>query len=56
MLDERIIECPWCWERFGTLVEPGSVEHTLVVDCEVCCRPIELTIGLDGTVRVAREE
>lgn len=35
------ITCPYCWERIDTeeiQYSPEPVE--MVLDCEVCCRPI----------------
>ena len=55
MLDEVTVQCPYCWESFATPVEATDVSHLLVVDCEICCQPIELAVAADGTVTVRRE-
>ena len=42
------ITCPHCGEGFHLPFDPteGSVEF--VVDCEVCCRPISVTVRVHG--------
>jgi hypothetical protein len=45
---EATVQCPYCWEQFTLLVD-GSVDlQEYVEDCEVCCRPIDFTIAVDG--------
>lgn len=41
---EEFFSCPYCFERISMLLDI-SVEgtQTYVEDCEVCCRPIQLT-------------
>jgi len=38
--------CPYCGERLSTRVEVAQGERTYIEDCEVCCRPIELSVEL----------
>jgi Cysteine-rich CPXCG len=40
------IQCPHCGEPMDTLVDVSAGERTYIEDCEVCCRPIEMTIEL----------
>ena len=35
--------CPYCWERYETQVDLTGGSCVYVEDCQVCCRPIELT-------------
>jgi len=57
---ENEIFCPYCAEV--NLIEIDLTEgasQTFVHDCEVCCRPIELTISVDrdGNINVdAKDE
>ncbi len=54
MLDAVLVHCPYCGEPIELLVD-GSVEsQRYVEDCQVCCRPIEVsvTIGEDGEPQV----
>lgn len=57
LLEAAEFPCPWCGEPNGIELEPGDAGQTLVQDCAVCCRPIELTLSAtDGQlIHVARE-
>lgn len=55
MLDELSVQCPYCWETFSTPLEAAEVSHQLVIDCEICCRPIELRFDAAGGVEIRRE-
>jgi hypothetical protein len=49
MLEEREIQCPYCWESFTLLVDPSEGdEQSFVYDCEVCCRPIDVVVRVEG--------
>ena len=55
------VRCPWCGERLETRVDMTADEALYIEDCEVCCRPIELSIehgdgGALLAVRVRRLE
>jgi len=46
---EHFFQCPYCWEEISMLLDPSVARQTYVEDCEICCNPIELTVGfLDG--------
>jgi hypothetical protein len=47
------IMCPYCWERFETLVDPSGGSAIYVEDCQVCCRPIEIACVVDGHGRIS---
>lgn len=49
--DTAFVQCPYCGEEIGIVVD-GSVEHQQYVeDCSVCCRPILVTVTAeDGEV------
>ncbi len=37
-------KCPYCGERITFLIDEGGGEfQTYTEDCEVCCRPIEVS-------------
>jgi len=46
------IQCPYCLQPISILLDTGVYEYTTVVDdCEVCCRPIEISYDVqDGEV------
>jgi len=51
-MEEINITCPYCLQAISVLIDTGVYEYTtLVDDCEVCCRPIEISYSVeDGTV------
>jgi hypothetical protein len=55
------VECPYCGEAVELVVDPGggSVQE-YVEDCEVCCRPMQLTVSWDdegvATARAASDD
>ena len=55
----KTIRCPYCGEHIGILVDGSLPEQEYVEDCQVCCRPIVLsvTVDVDGDAAVtARSE
>jgi hypothetical protein len=46
------IRCPYCWERFETQVDLSGGSFSHVEDCQVCCRPIELSCEVDAEGRL----
>jgi hypothetical protein len=58
-LHEVPIECPYCGEVIGLLVDPSVPRQNYIEDCEVCCQPmaIRAVVHDDGRCRVeARRE
>lgn len=58
MLPSTIIHCPYCGEPIELLVDVLSSGPTgdqrYIEDCQVCCRPITVTVTIDedGAPRV----
>ena len=58
LIVETQISCPHCGETFPFNVDTSLAEQSLVEDCTVCCRPINIAIYcrpgelLDVTVAV----
>lgn len=54
------IHCPYCGEPETVVIDCSQGSHSYVEDCEVCCRPMELTVRLDAAgwpqVSVARDD
>jgi hypothetical protein len=44
LIAETEITCPHCGEVFPIQVDTSQAAQSLIEDCTVCCRPIELTI------------
>ena len=46
---EHAISCPYCGEAISILVDDSVPEQEYVEDCQVCCRPIVVSVGMfDG--------
>lgn len=47
------VQCPSCFETFTAPLE-ADVDGVLTIDCEVCCRPVEMVVDhdFDGNLRV----
>ena len=41
------IQCPWCGERMETHVDLTAGAQSYIEDCQVCCRPMQLTLELE---------
>jgi hypothetical protein len=47
-MEEITITCPYCWQQVTVLVDAGAMGRANIVDdCEVCCRPIEISYRAD---------
>lgn len=56
MLESRTLRCPWCGEKFETLIERSEDDSAYTEDCPVCCRPILMQLsGDDAHLDVERE-
>ena len=59
-LIEKQIGCPYCGESIDILVDNSVSEQSYIEDCQVCCRPIQISILIDDDdqllVRVAHED
>ena len=50
-----LVNCPYCGEQVELALDPGGGQgQEYVEDCEVCCRPMMLTVSWDdeGTAHV----
>lgn len=46
---EMFFECPYCGESISVLVDPSAEGQEYIEDCEVCCRPIQISFEVgDG--------
>jgi hypothetical protein len=44
---EHFFDCPYCAETISVLIDPSAPGQEYVEDCEVCCRPIQLSYEID---------
>ena len=47
-LIEHVISCPFCAESISVLLDPSGGDQSYIEDCQVCCRPIEISFELSG--------
>lgn len=55
MLTPFDIPCPYCGESIEILVDASAGDQHYIEDCQVCCRPITLSVRVDadGGVQVS---
>ncbi len=46
------IQCPYCGEPFDTTVDASGGSSSYIEDCQVCCRPIEISIEVSPDGRL----
>ena len=46
-LSEEPIHCPYCGEPISVVVDHSIGEQEYIEDCQVCCRPLVLSISID---------
>ena len=44
LIHETDITCPHCGETFPLQIDTSQSRQTLIEDCSVCCRPIQLNV------------
>ncbi|MGB3269125.1 MAG: CPXCG motif-containing cysteine-rich protein [Rhodanobacter sp.] len=47
MLTPHAIDCPYCGESIGILLDTSIPSQQYIEDCQVCCRPITLSVEVD---------
>ena len=45
---EHFFTCPYCWEQISMILDNTEEVSNYIEDCEVCCRPIELSFKFLG--------
>lgn len=48
--------CPYCGEPISLVVEPLAEHQDYIEDCEVCCRPMVVSLCPIGSVILLRED
>jgi len=47
-LTEQPIGCPYCGEPIIILIDDSLPKQQYIEDCQVCCRPIVLSVTMDA--------
>lgn len=42
------LACPYCGEPIELLVDASAGSCSYIEDCQVCCRPIQVDVEVDG--------
>jgi hypothetical protein len=42
------IQCPYCGESIGIVVDASIGNRRQIESCSICCRPIDLDISIDA--------
>jgi hypothetical protein len=51
MQESEKIQCPFCGQTFALEVDTTQPEQVFTVDCEICCRPMEVSVQCeDGEI------
>lgn len=43
MQESATIQCPFCGQEFEVAIDTSQPSQRFTTDCEVCCRPMEVT-------------
>jgi transcription elongation factor Elf1 len=49
---EHVFACPYCGEEISMVLDLSVSRQTYVEDCEVCCRPIEISYTVEDDALV----
>ncbi|MGB9431003.1 MAG: CPXCG motif-containing cysteine-rich protein [Candidatus Acidiferrum sp.] len=52
---EHAFNCPYCGEGISMVLDLSVRRQTYVEDCEVCCKPIEISYNVEGDALVSFE-
>jgi len=48
MQESEKIQCPYCGQSFELAVDTTEAKQQFTVDCEVCCRPMEVFLQCEA--------
>ncbi len=47
-MDTQTVRCPYCGEWLEIFIDRSVRRQEYIEDCQVCCKPITLTVTLGG--------
>jgi hypothetical protein len=53
MLPGVDVQCPYCGEVISLFVDDSAGSQRYIEDCQVCCRPIVVSVDVDDEGAVA---
>jgi transcription elongation factor Elf1 len=48
LTDTAQIQCPYCGEAVVIVIDCSLEQQSYIEDCQVCCKPIELSVTVTG--------
>lgn len=48
MAEPLAIQCPHCGEQFSLAFDATEGDSEFIIDCEVCCRPMTVTVQMES--------
>ncbi len=48
VLIEKSVQCPYCGESIELLIDLSVPQQSYTEDCQVCCRPINVSVDVDS--------
>ena len=52
---EHYFTCPHCWQNISAILDNSVSNQKYIEDCEVCCNPIQITVGFSNAELIAFE-
>jgi hypothetical protein len=52
-IDTAYIDCPYCGEQIELLIDCSINVQEYIEDCEICCKPINLRVDIDGNGNIS---
>lgn len=46
---EKSVQCPYCGESIELLIDLSVPQQSYTEDCQVCCRPIIVSVDVDSS-------
>jgi len=53
LLKSAVISCPYCGESMDIDVDCSVPQQSYIEDCQVCCRPMTISVSVDDDYGVA---
>lgn len=47
-LQTALLQCPYCWQQIGVIVDCSVSSQEYIEDCSICCRPIVISVTCSG--------
>ncbi len=47
-VSEERARCPFCGEPISLLIDLSAGEQSYIEDCQVCCRPMQVSVDVEN--------